>query len=42
MKEYIDSNYFNVMSAGDLSAKPGVSSRHVNTIFKERYNMTPL
>ncbi|MGY0691447.1 AraC family transcriptional regulator [Virgibacillus sp. FSP13] len=42
LKEYIDSNYYNVMSSNDLSAKMGVSSRHVNTIFKDRYNKTPL
>lgn len=42
LKKYIDSNYFNVMNASDLSAKLGVSTRHVNTIFKERYTMTPV
>lgn len=42
LKRYIDSNYFNVMNSNDLAAKLGVSSRYVNTIFKDRYNMTPL
>ncbi len=42
LKKYIDSNYFNVINASDLSAKLGVSTRYVNTIFKERYSMTPL
>lgn len=42
LKKYIDTNYFNVMNAADISSKLGVSTRHVNTIFKEQYNMTPL
>lgn len=42
LKKYIDTNYYNVMNAGDISSKLGVSVRHVNTIFKEQYNKTPL
>ncbi|TQS75915.1 helix-turn-helix domain-containing protein [Ornithinibacillus gellani] len=42
LKKYIDTNYFNVMNAGDISSRLGYSIRHVNTIFKEQYNMTPL
>ncbi|MBD1223853.1 AraC family transcriptional regulator [Virgibacillus halodenitrificans] len=42
LKKYIDTNYFNVMNSNDIAAKLGVSSRHVNTIFKEQYNKTPL
>lgn len=42
LKKYIDTNYFNVMSSSDLSLKLGVSSRYINTIFKEQYNKTPL
>lgn len=42
LKQYIDENYFNVMNATDLSGKLGVSSRYVNTIFKEKFNITPL
>ena len=42
LRKYIDTNYFNVMNANELSSKLGVSSRYVNSIFKEHYNMTPL
>lgn len=42
LKKYIDTNYYNVMNAGDISSKLGVSIRHVNTIFKDQYGMTPL
>ncbi len=42
LKKYIDQNYFNVMNATDLSGRLGVSSRYVNSIFKDKFNMTPL
>jgi len=42
LRSYIDKNYFNVKNANELSARLGVSTRYVNSIFKEHYNMTPL
>src|SRR5699024_13424 len=42
LKKYSDTNYFNVMNASDISSKLGVSTRYVNTIFKERFQKTPL
>lgn len=42
LKKYIDTNYFNVMNASDISSKLGVSTRYVNTIFKEQFQKTPL
>lgn len=42
LRRYIDTHYFEMMTAADISSKLGISSRHVNTIFKAQYNMTPL
>lgn len=42
MRAYIDSHYFDPLTPGDLAAKLGISTRHVNTIFKERYDRTPM
>jgi AraC-like DNA-binding protein len=42
IRNYIDSRYFEIVSSDDISARMGISARHVNNIFKERYNMTPI
>lgn len=42
IRRYIDTHYFNVMNASDISSKLGISTRHVNTIFKDQYGMTPI
>ncbi|WP_256257662.1 MULTISPECIES: AraC family transcriptional regulator [unclassified Paenibacillus] len=42
IRSYIDSKYFDQLTAGDIASKLGISTRHVNTIFKERYDMTPM
>lgn len=42
IRSYIDSKYFDPLTAGDIASKLGISTRHVNTIFKERYDMTPM
>lgn len=42
IRNYIDSHYFDPLTAPDIASRLGISSRHVNTIFKERYGMTPM
>jgi|SRR5690625_2713326 len=42
LRDYLDTNYFEISDANDISQKLGISTRHVNTIFKEQYDMTPM
>ncbi|GAE91954.1 transcriptional regulator [Gracilibacillus boraciitolerans JCM 21714] len=42
LRDYIDSHYFDWIHAEDLASRLGMSSRHMNTIFKETYQMTPI
>ncbi|SER50043.1 AraC-type DNA-binding protein [Gracilibacillus ureilyticus] len=42
LKEYIDSHYYEWIHAEDLAARLGISTRHMNTIFKENYQQTPI
>ncbi|MDL4840257.1 AraC family transcriptional regulator [Aquibacillus rhizosphaerae] len=42
LRNYIDTHYFENINADDLSEKLAVSTRHINTIFKERYHVTPI
>jgi len=42
MKEYIDTHYFENISAEELSLKFGISPRYINEIFKSKYHETPL
>lgn len=42
LREHIDTHYFEISDANDISQKLGISTRHVNTIFKEQYDMTPM
>lgn len=42
LKDYIDSHYYEWIHAEDLAARLGMSTRHMNTIFKESYQMTPI
>ena len=42
LRDYLDSNYFEISDANDISQKLGISTRHVNTIFKGQYDMTPM
>ncbi|WP_077624547.1 AraC family transcriptional regulator [Sediminibacillus massiliensis] len=42
LRSYIDTHYFENIRAEDLSSKLGMSTRHLNTIFKERYQVTPI
>lgn len=42
LKNYLDTHYFEIRDANDFSKKLGISTRHVNTIFKEQYDITPM
>ncbi|MEK8127892.1 AraC family transcriptional regulator [Paenibacillus filicis] len=42
LRNYIDTHYFEIMSSNDISAKLGVSNRHIHNIFKEQYSVTPM
>lgn len=42
IRHYIDTHYFEIVSANDIAAKQGISLRYINNIFKEQYNMTPM
>lgn len=42
LKEYIDSHYFEGVHAEDLASRLGMSTRHMNTIFKDTYKTTPM
>ncbi|WP_058306597.1 helix-turn-helix transcriptional regulator [Gracilibacillus massiliensis] len=42
LRDYIDSHYYDWIHAEDLASRLGISTRHMNTIFKETYNMTPI
>ena len=42
IKDYIDMNYFQNITADDLSLKFGISPRYINEIYKSKYHETPL
>ncbi|MDF2661903.1 MAG: transcriptional regulator, AraC family [Paenibacillus sp.] len=42
IRSYIDMHYYEPLTAADLAGKLGISTRYVNNIFKERYEMTPI
>lgn len=42
LREYIETHYFEITDSNDISQKLGISIRHVNTIFKEQFNTTPM
>jgi AraC family transcriptional regulator, dual regulator of chb operon len=42
IRHYIDTHYFEILSPDDLSAKQGISTRYINKIFKEQYQITPM
>ncbi|MBS4222619.1 AraC family transcriptional regulator [Lederbergia citrea] len=41
IKNYIDTYYYEPLTTNEIAAKLGISSRYVNTIFKEYYHKTP-
>ncbi|MDC3416028.1 helix-turn-helix domain-containing protein [Aquibacillus salsiterrae] len=42
LRNYIDTHFYEMISADDLATKLGMSTRHMNTIFKDRYQVTPI
>lgn len=42
LKEYIDTHYFEMLNASTLAALLSLSTKHINTIFKEAYQITPV
>ncbi|KRG12800.1 AraC family transcriptional regulator [Lederbergia galactosidilytica] len=42
IKSYIDTHYYEPLTANDIADKLGISVRYVNTIFKESYQKTPM
>ncbi|ULL13123.1 AraC family transcriptional regulator [Paenibacillus sp. H1-7] len=42
IRHYIDTHYFEIVNAGDIAAKQGISLRYINNIFKEQYSLTPM
>lgn len=42
LRKYMDTHYFEVISSNDISTKVGISIRHINTIFKEQFQVTPI
>ncbi|WP_404455551.1 AraC family transcriptional regulator [Virgibacillus necropolis] len=42
LRKYIDTHYFEVINSNDISTKVGISVRHINSLFKEQYNITPI
>ncbi len=41
IRKYIDTHYYESITSTDIAGRLGISSRHVNNIFKEQYQMTP-
>ncbi|MFS8580926.1 MAG: AraC family transcriptional regulator [Novibacillus thermophilus] len=42
IKHYIETLYYEPLTAKDISSRLGISTRYVNNIFKEQYHMTPM
>lgn len=42
IKSYIDHHYYEPLTARDIAAKLGVSTRHMNTVFKQVHQQTPM
>lgn len=42
VRQFIDTHYYENVTSAELAARLGMSSRYLNAIFKERYQMTPL
>lgn len=41
IRKYIDTHYYEPITSTDIANRLGISTRHVNNIFKEQYQMTP-
>src|SRR5690625_5185890 len=42
LQKYIDTHYYEMIDAKYISNMLGMSIRHINNIFKEHYNKTPI
>lgn len=42
LRKYIDTHYYEMINTRYISTKLGMSIRHINNIFKEQYNITPI
>lgn len=42
LRKYIDTHYFEIVDANDISKNLNISTRYINTIFKEQYSVTPI
>ena len=42
LRKYIDTHYFEMINANYISSMLGMSMRHINNIFKEQYDITPI
>lgn len=42
VRKYLDTHYYEALTAPDIASKLGISTRHVNNIFKEQYGLTPM
>src|SRR5699024_11284333 len=42
LRKYIDTHYFEMINANYISSMLGMSIRHINNIFKEQYDLTPI
>lgn len=42
IRQYIESNYFTAMTSSDIASRLKMSTRYVNELFKETYQVTPI
>lgn len=42
LRKYIDTHYYEMINANYISTMLGMSIRHINNIFKEQYDITPI
>jgi len=42
LRNYIDTHYYEMIDANYISTMLGMSIRHINNIFKEQYDLTPI
>jgi AraC-like DNA-binding protein len=42
LRKYIDTHYYEMINASYISTMLGMSIRHINNIFKEHYDITPI
>ncbi|WP_228551094.1 AraC family transcriptional regulator [Sporosarcina cascadiensis] len=42
LRKYIDTHYYEVINPSNIATRIGLSARHMNSIFKEEYEITPM